>query len=151
MKTKIIFQFPILILSFFIIQSCKFDFKPVYDKDEKKAAELLLEDIHSLYNFGKYDGIYDEYTQEARKTIDKKTMASQMKSFHENIGDFVNVIDKRVNVVAGSPIQVRLIYVSHYTKMDMTEQFICIREGDEMKLAGSEFFRGKADLPVEYK
>ena len=62
-------------------------------------------------------------------------MVKFLKNEHDEVGEFISVIDKRINVIIGAPIQIRAVYISKYSKMDLTEMFTFVKDGDELKLA----------------
>jgi hypothetical protein len=138
----------IIVLCMPLLESCTVHVKPVYIEDEKLSAEQEIEKFHLRFSSGDYEAIYDSSALDFKKSIPKNELLTYMKNAHEEFGDFRRIIGKRVNVIIGPPIQIRVVYISQYTKTDLTELFNFIKNGEETQLAQYRPFKGRSKLPT---
>jgi len=79
-----------------------------------------------------YEAIYANSTLAFQESMNKVDILNAMKKNHEEFGEFESIIDSRINVIVGDPIQIRAVYISKYTKTDLTETFIYVKEGKKL-------------------
>ncbi len=146
----------ILISSFLLlIESCKENVKPEhtvkvtvgYIQDDKDSAEQEIEKFHSRFNSGDYEAIYNNAVQGSQKSQHQTDLSKFLKGERDSFGDFVSVIDKRINVIMGAPVQIRAAYISKFSKTDVTERFMFVHDGDMIRLALYQPSKGRTKLP----
>ena len=130
-----------------LIESCTVNVKPGFIKEDKQSTEQEIEKFHSRFNAEDYELIYNKSIPELQKSIYKADMLKLMKNEHDEAGNFKSVIDKRINVIVGAPVQIRAGYISQYSKMDLTEMFLFVKDGEEIKLALYKPSKGRTELP----
>jgi hypothetical protein len=127
-----------------IIQSCKVNVKPVYIKDDKTSTEKEIEEFHLQLNSENYELVYNNSIQGPLNSLNKAEFTRFLKKSHDDYGDFKRIIDKRINVVIGTPIQIRAVYISQFSKIDLTEIFLYVKDGKKIKLALYQTAKGRS-------
>jgi hypothetical protein len=120
-----------------IIQSCKVNVKPVYIKDDKTSTEKEIEEFHLQLNSENYELVYNNSIQGPLNSLNKAEFTRFLKKSHDDYGDFKRIIDKRINVV----------YISQFSKIDLTEIFLYVKDGKKIKLALYQTAKGRSKLP----
>ena len=70
-----------------------------------------------------------------------------LKNGHSECGDFKGVIDKRINVIIGPPVEVRVVCNSQFDKAILTEIFAFIKTEGKISLSGYRVAKGPSKLP----
>ena len=135
------------LLSLILLSSCKIQVKPGNRDEDKKLTVEEIEKFHSLFNSNDFETIYTTSSRQFQKAITKAEMNKLLKSEHDDVGVFKRIIDKRINVIIGAPVQVRAVYLSEYSNADVTEMFIYVKEEDGLKLLFINPTKGRSKLP----
>lgn len=125
----------VMLLLLFVASSCSTNVKPGYIEEDKKACEAAIDLFHSRFNAENYEAIYDDAHTEFQKSMDRDALLAVMRETRNQFGPFKRVNDMMVNVIVGTPVQVRAVYVSEFENVDATELFLFVKEGDSLKLA----------------
>ena len=112
------------------------------------STEQEIEKFHLRFNLGDYELIYNNSIQEFQKSINKADIFKVLQNQHDEFRDFKSIIDKRVNLIIGAPVQIRAVYISQFKKMDLTEMFVFVKDGEQIKLALYQFSKGRSKLPA---
>lgn len=132
---------------FTLINSCTVNVKPGYIEDDKNNTEKAIEEFHTRLSAEDYQGIYNNSSPVLQNSMNKNDLLKAMKNSHDDFGQFESVIDKRINVIVGTPVEIRAVYISKYSKTDLTESFVFVKEGDLIKLAFYQTSKGRSELP----
>ena len=130
-----------------LVESCRLNVKAEYIADDKQLAEQEIKKFHGRFNSGDYDSIWNQAAPGLQQVISKKDFLAFLNNGHEQCGEFKAIIDKRVKVLAGSPMQIRAICNSQFDKAVLTEMFTWLKTGEEIQLAGYTVAKGPAELP----
>ncbi|MGE5474952.1 MAG: hypothetical protein ACM3UU_12110 [Ignavibacteriales bacterium] len=125
----------ILIALVIFLSSCSISKKEGYIEDDEKNTEVAINNFHEDLNNENYENIYNNLYEELQISWGKEKILTNMRQSHEELGNFINIKDKKMNVVIGAPVQVRAVYISSFEKGDVTEMFTYIKSGDAYKLA----------------
>jgi hypothetical protein len=136
-----------IICAVLLINSCKMQVKAGYIDDDKKSTETEIEKFHSRISSQDYEDIYNNSSPSFQKSVSKLDAIKAMEVTQEDCGQFDNIIDKRINVIVGTPVQIRAVYSSKYSKRNVTEEFIFVKEDDQIKLVQYQKFNGITTLP----
>ncbi|MDR3711600.1 MAG: DUF3887 domain-containing protein [Puia sp.] len=121
--------------------------KAEYIAEDKQLTEQEIKKFHGRFNSEDYDSIWNQAAPGLQQAVSKKDFLTFLNNGHQQCGKFKGIIDKRVNVVGGSPVQIRVIYNSQFDKAVLTEMFTWLKTGEEIQLAGYIVAKGPAELP----
>jgi hypothetical protein len=127
--------------------SCQVKIKPEFVADDKQLALKEIDTLHMRFNSGDFEAIYNQEAPGLKQVIGKDKFFAFLSDVHNNFGDFKGIIDKRITVVMGSPIQFRAICNSQFDKEVLTEMFIFLGDGEQIQLAQYTIAKGPAKLP----
>jgi len=130
-----------------MIESCKLSVKPEYVADDKKLIGREIEKLHSRFNSGNFEIIWNEAAPGLQQVVSKKDFLAILNNEHENRGNFKYIIDQRINVIVRSPVEVRVMANYQFDKAVLTEMLTFIKAGDEIQLAGYTIAKGPVKLP----
>jgi hypothetical protein len=104
-------------------------------EDDKKEATEAIAQLHSRVSAGHFDQIYDDADPDFKKSQSQQDLVREMLRTRNKYGDFRQIRFSQLNVLMGSPVQVRAVYNSTFEKGDTTELFTFVRRGnDSLKL-----------------
>ena len=132
---------------FALINSCTANVRAGYIADDKKNTENEIEQFHARLSAEDYEAIYNNSSPVLQNSMNKNDLFKAMKNSHDDFGQFESVIDKRINVIVGTLVEIRAVYISKYSKTDLTESFVFVKEGDLIKLAFYQTSKGRSELP----
>ena len=115
--------------------SCSVSVKQGYIEDDKKTTEQAIERFHEKFNATQYLDLYNDAHEVFKGSQKQADSLNAMKQTYEHFGKMEQVEEKWLNVIIGTPIQIRAVYNTKFEKGDATESFIFIKEGDTVKLA----------------
>lgn len=122
---------------------------PGYIDEDKKVTEEKIQILHEHMNEEQYEEIIQDASDIMKNTLGKDAILGVIKDFHQELGNFVKINDKKMNVIIGSPIQIRAVYVSDFEKAQVTELFIFIKEnGRDIRLASYQIIKDASDKRV---
>jgi hypothetical protein len=121
--------------------------QPGYKKDDLKATAAAIEKFHARMNASQFDAIYDDANQLFQKSQERRTIIQAMGDTRKQFGKFERTTFSRLNVIVGTPIQIRAVYNGRFEKGDATEQFVFIKEGEDVKLAQYTVYSGTVRPP----
>jgi hypothetical protein len=152
MKYKLAtFGFFQLSVAFYLVvlfsDSCQLKIKPEFVADDKQLAEREIDTLHKRFNSGDVEAIYNQEAPGLKQAISKEKFFAFLSDVHNNFGDFKGILDKRITVVMGPPVQFRAVCNSQFDKGVLTEMFIFLRDGDQIQLAQYTIAKGPAKLP----
>jgi hypothetical protein len=130
-----------------LVESCRLNVKAGYFAEDKQLTEQEIKKFHDRFNSGDYESIWNQAAPGLQQAISKKDFLTFLNNGHEQCGKFTGIIDKRLKVVVGSPVQIRVIYNSQFDKAVLTEMFTWLKSGEEIQLAGYTVAKGPAELP----
>lgn len=115
-------------------------------EQDKKIATSEIKLFHDRFNGGKYAEIYENASEYMWKVQSKETIISGFELVGKELGNFTRVQDSRLNVIVGTPVQVRVVYVSEFQSGSVTEIFNFVKEGSKVKLASYRVSKGAVNL-----
>lgn len=119
---------------------------PGYIDEDKKVTEEKIQILHEYMNNEQYEAIVEDASEIMKNTLGKDVILNLIKNFHQELGKFIKVDDKKMNVIIDSPIQIRAVYVSTFEKGRVTELFNFIKEnGRDIKLASYQIMKDSGD------
>lgn len=125
--------------------------KPIYNADEQAKAERSVTEFNRLYNEQNLEELYNMFDEEARQTMNKDKVLTNMKKSFEKTGKILNAKLSEAKVFPSPPIQVRMIYnVTSEKGGDFQEWFIWVNRDDKARLLQIQTFLG-SDKPEEKK
>jgi|GEM_PF-2434179 hypothetical protein len=127
--------------------SCQVKIKPEFVADDKQLAQKEIDTLHQRFNSGDFETIYAQEASGLKQVIGKDKFFAFLSDVHNNFGDFKGIIDKRITVIMGSPVQLRAVCNSQFDKEVLTEMFIFLRDGGQIQLANYQIAKGPAKLP----
>ena len=130
-----------------VLCSCQLSVQPNNAESDKKLAEREIVKFHNRFNSGDFGTIWDEAATGLQQVATKRDFVEFLNNGHSECGDFKGVIDKRINVIIGSPIQVRVVYNSQFDKAVLTEIFAFIKTDGKIFLSEYKVARGPSKLP----
>jgi hypothetical protein len=130
-----------------LIESYLVRIKPEFVADDRQLAEQEIEKLHRRFNLGDFNAIYNHEAMGLKQAISKKDFLSFLNNVHREFGNFKSIIDKRINVVLGNPVQLRAVCNSQFDTGVLTEMFIFLKDGDQIQLAQYNIAKGPAKLP----
>lgn len=115
---------------------------PGYIDEDKKVTEEKVKILHEYMNNEQYEAIVEDASEIMKNTLGEDVILNVIKNFHQELGKFIKVEDKKMNVIIGSPIQIRAVCVSTFEKGRVTELFNFIKEnGRDIKLASYQIMK----------
>ena len=129
------------------VESCRLSVKPEYIAADKESGMDEIAKFHSRFNSENFETIWDQADARLQQANSKKDLSTFLNNGHEQCGNFRKIIDKRINVIVGSPVQVRVVCNSQFDKAIMAEMFIFVKTGDDIRLAAYRVAKGPAELP----
>jgi len=132
-----------------VLETCTVNVKPGFIDEDKQAAEKEIDKFHLQFSNGDFKTIYNNASASFQKAMDTSVLFAIMKNNHDQFGDFKVVVDKRLNVIIETPVQIRAVYISKFSKTDLTEMFIFIKDNDNIKLEFYKPYQGRSILPAQ--
>lgn len=106
-----------------------------YRVEDQKAAEKAIAEFHARVNSGDFEKIYAEADDAMKRAGSKDQLIAAMGETRNKLGAFQSVMDSKINVIIGAPVQVRAAYNSHFQKGDATELFTFVKRDNSLRLA----------------
>jgi hypothetical protein len=136
-----------VVVGLLLLSACGVSFTPGYIEDDEKAAELAVQRIHEQYNSRRFDAIRNTAHEVFRAAQPAEAMLANLRETFERYGKFERLVECRINVLVGAPVEVRAICNSQYEKAIATEMIGFIKVGAELQLAQFKLAPGPAQLP----
>lgn len=128
--------------------ACREKVKTQFLADDRQMAEQEIAKLHVRFNSKDFDAIYDHQSQVLKQSVSKEDFTAFLNSVMEKFGNFSSIIDKRVNIVMGKPVQFRAVYNSQFERGVLTEMFVFLKYSDELQLAHYTISMGPTKLPM---
>jgi hypothetical protein len=106
-NSKLKFVFAVFALVFTV--GC-LSVKPIYNADEQAKAERSVAEFTRLYNEQKLEELYNLFDEEARQSMNKDEVLTNMKQSFEKTGKIQSAKLSEAKIFPSPPIQVRMIY-----------------------------------------
>jgi hypothetical protein len=132
----------------FVFESCLVKVKPESIAYDKQLAQQEIEKLHGRFNSEDFEAIYNQEAPGLQQAMSRRDFLSFLKNVHEEFGDFEGILDKRINIRVGTPVQIRAVYNSKFEKEVLTEMFVFLKDGDEIQLANYTISKGRSELPA---
>lgn len=146
MKKKIVILIFIGLLLF--AGGCSFNayVSPGNIEEDKETTVSEIQLFHERFNNEKYMEICEKASEYLWKGQGKETTINTFNEAHKTLGKYRIVRDSRSKVIVGTPVQIRVVYVSSFDSGDVTEIFNFVKEGNGVKLASYKVSEGGVDL-----
>ena len=117
--------------------------KPIYNADEQAKAERSVAELTKLYNEQKLEELYNLFDEEARQSMNKDEVLTNMKQSFEKTGKIQSAKLSEAKIFPSPPIQVRMIYnVTSEKGGDFQEWFVWVNREDKARLLQIQTFPG---------
>lgn len=117
--------------------------KPIYNADEQAKAERSVAEFNRLYNEQKLEELYNLFDEEARQSMNKDEVLTDMKQSFEKTGKIKSAKLSEAKILPSPPIQVRMIYnVTSEKGGDFQEWFVWVNRDDKARLLQIQTFPG---------
>ena len=130
------------VLCITIACSCEISVTPGYIEEDKEVLESEIEKIHSLFNEGKYNEIIKNAIPTFTEAAGKEKLILSMKQTKKDFGSFESTYEKWINIIVRAPVEGRAVYNCKFSKSDVTEIFIFIKNNKSYKLASYQIYPG---------
>ena len=120
--------------------------RPGYIEDDKREALQAINNFHARLNSGQYAAIYDASDPALQQTGSREQLIAAMQATRAHFGEFRQVTDSEMNVIVRAPVEIRAAYNSKFEKGNVTEVFLFLRRGDQIKLAMYQISPGTTKL-----
>jgi hypothetical protein len=105
-----------------------------YLDEDKKQTVQSIEQFHKRMNVEQYEQIYADADPAFRNSLTREEWLQHMHEVREQYGGLKSTKLSKLNVLMGSPVQIRAAYSSMFEKGQATELFGFAREGDKVQL-----------------
>lgn len=144
-KKKIVI---LAIIGLLLIGGCSFNayVSPGNIEADKKVTVSEIQLFHEHFNNEQYLEICEKASEYLWQGQGKEATIKTFNEAHKALGKYGKVKDSRIKVIVGTPVQIRVIYISSFDSGDVTELFNFVKEGNRVKLASYKVSEGGVDL-----
>lgn len=93
-----------------------------------------IEEFHARLNRGQFDQIYENASSALQLSTGYQGLTGTMRQINQNYGAFQRVESSKVEVVMSAPVEIRAVYDSVFEKGPVTEWFVFVIEGNDVRL-----------------
>jgi hypothetical protein len=130
----------LLCVAIVLLLAIVFLVKPVfhagYIAEDRKEAKANIDRFHERLARADFDAIYDDADEALKSALSRGAFTANMKGVKTRAGSPQQVTYWTVNVLTDrAPVEVRAISNTTFEKGPMTEMFIYVRRGKDLRLA----------------
>jgi len=119
------------------------------EKLQMQTEEAIVQ-FHERFNAEDYRAIYQDAHQALKDAQTLEETVAVLRESKEKYGAFQAIKDKRISVLRGDPLQVRIAYLSQFEKGEVTEIFSYAEDDDGvMRLSYYNVIQGPVDIHAD--